>query len=51
MQCFWAPYTEGVHFPLPGESETGHVDEGIMKGAAARQTVEKVKDKLGFGEG
>ena len=46
-----APYTEGIQFPLPDESATGHLDEAIMKGAAARQTVEKVKDKLGLGDG
>ncbi len=46
-----ASYTEGIKFPLPAESETGHLDEAMMKGAAGRQTIEKVKDKLGFGEG
>lgn len=46
-----APYTEGIKFALPSESETGHLDEPMMKGAAAHQTVEKVKDKLGLGNG
>ncbi len=44
-----APYTEGIQFPLPDEGGTGHLDEAMMKGAAARQTVEKLKDKLGLG--
>lgn len=46
-----APYTEGVKFTQPVESETGYLDESVMKGPAVHQTVEKVKDKLGFGDG
>jgi hypothetical protein len=43
-----APYTDRIQFPLPSESDTGYVDEAIMKGPAVRQTVEKVKDTLGL---
>ncbi len=46
-----APYTEGIHFRQPAEGETGHLDEAIMKGSAVRQTVEKVKDVMGVGDG
>jgi len=45
-----APYTEGVQFAQPSESETGYRDEAMMKGAAVRQTVEKVKDAVGLGD-
>ena len=43
-----APYTERLHFAHRSESETGYLDEPVMKGPAVRQTVEKVKDALGF---
>jgi hypothetical protein len=46
-----APYAEGISFTPPLESETGYRDESVMKGPAVRQTVEKVKDKLGMGDG
>lgn len=45
-----APYTERVLFGQPSESETGFRDEPVMKEPALHQTVEKVKDVLGFGE-
>lgn len=45
-----APYTEGVCFPQPPEAQTGYLDEGMLKKAAAHQTVEKVKDVLGIGQ-
>ena len=41
-----APYTEGIRFPQPVESETGHLDEPVMKAPTIRQTVEKVKDVI-----
>jgi hypothetical protein len=41
-----APYTEGVAFGRPPESETGYRDEPVMKRATVRQTVEKVKYAL-----
>ncbi len=46
-----APYTEGIRFAQPSESETGYRDEPVMKAPTVRQTVEKVKDKLGLGDG
>ena len=46
-----APYAEGIKFTPRSESETGYRDESVMKGATVRQTVEKVKDKLGMGDG
>ncbi len=46
-----APYTEGVRFVQPSESDTGYWDEPVMKASTVHQTVEKVKDKLGLGEG
>ncbi len=46
-----APYTERVQFAQPAESETGYRDEPVMKGATVHQTVEKVKDVLGMGDG
>ncbi len=46
-----APYTEGIKFAAPSESDTGYRDEPVMKAPTARQTVEKVKDKLGLGDG
>ena len=41
-----APYTDGVRFPQPAESETGYRDEPVMKAPTVRQTVAKVKDVL-----
>jgi hypothetical protein len=41
-----APYTDGIGFMQPDESQTGHLDEPVMKGPTVRQTVEKVKDVL-----
>jgi len=46
-----APYTEGIRFAQPAESDTGYLDEPVMKAPTVRQTVEKVKDKIGLGEG
>ena len=46
-----APYTERIQFAQPSESETGYRDEPVTKGATARETVAKVKDTLGMGEG
>jgi hypothetical protein len=46
-----APYTEGIQFAQPSESKTGYRDEPVMKAPTVRQTVEKVKDKLGIGDG
>ncbi len=45
-----APYTEGIRFAQPAESETGYRDEPVMKAPTVRQTVEKVKDVLGGGD-
>ncbi len=45
-----APYTEGIRFERPAESETGYLDEPVMKAPTVRQTVEKVKDVLGGGD-
>ena len=44
-----APYTEKLHFEVPGRKETGDPDEAVMKKATLHQTVEKVKDVLGIG--
>lgn len=44
-----APYTEGIRFAPSAESETGYLDEPVMKAPTVRQTVEKVKDVLGGG--
>lgn len=44
-----APYTEGVLFPAPSESNTGYLDEPVMKEPTLHQGVEKVKDVLGLG--
>ncbi len=41
-----APYTERLHFRVPNEAETGHLDEPVMKGPALRQAAGKVKDVL-----
>ena len=46
-----APQTEGITFAAPSESETGYRDEPVMKAPAVNQTVQKVKDKLGLGDG
>jgi len=46
-----APYTDGIRFAPPTESDTGYLDEPVMKGPTVRQAVEKVKDKLGLGDG
>ncbi len=46
-----APYTEGIKFPAPRESDTGYRDEPVMKAPTVKQTVEKIKDKLGIAEG
>ncbi len=45
-----APYTEGIRFAQRDESQTGYVDEPVMKAPTVHQTVEKVKDKLGIGD-
>ncbi len=45
-----APYTEGIAFAAPSESDTGYRDEPVMKAPTAKQTIEKVKDKLGIGD-
>ncbi|CAA9511180.1 MAG: hypothetical protein AVDCRST_MAG67-2740 [uncultured Solirubrobacteraceae bacterium] len=45
-----APYTEGIRFAQPDESQTGYVDEPVMKAPTVHQTVEKVKDRLGIGD-
>ncbi len=45
-----APYTEGIRFAQPAESETGYLDEPVMKAPTVRQTVGKVKDVLGGGD-
>ncbi|MDQ4144793.1 MAG: hypothetical protein M3198_13845 [Actinomycetota bacterium] len=45
-----APYTEGVRFTQPNESDTGYRDEPVMKEPTLHQTVEKVKDVLGVGD-
>ena len=44
-----APYTERLRFAQPAESETGYLDEPVMKVPAVRQAVAKVKDVLGGG--
>ena len=41
-----APFTQGIAFAAPSESETGYRDKPVMKGPTVRQTVEKVKDVL-----
>ncbi len=46
-----APHAQRIAFAQPSESETGYRDEPVMKAPTARQTVEKVKDKLGIGDG
>ena len=46
-----APYTDGVRFAQPVESETGYRDEPVMKAPTVRQTVEKVKDVLSGRDG
>ena len=46
-----APHAQTITFAPPAESATGYRDEPVMKAPAVRQTVEKVKDKLGIGEG
>ncbi len=46
-----APYTESVQFSAPSEAQTGYRDEPVMKEPTLHQTVEKVKDVLGIGEG
>lgn len=46
-----APYTESVGFAQAGESATGYLDEPVMKEPTVHQTVEKVKDVLGIGNG
>ena len=45
-----APYTESVRFAGPAESDTGYLDEPVMKHPTLHQTVEKVKDVLGVGD-
>lgn len=45
-----APLAERIQFAPPPESETGYLDEPVMKGPTLHQTVEKVKDTLGMGE-
>lgn len=45
-----APYTQTLHFQPATAEETGDPDEAVMKKATANQTLEKVKDVLGFGE-
>ena len=45
-----APYTERLHFAPSEQSETADPDEPEMAGAMTHQTVEKVKDTLGFGD-
>jgi hypothetical protein len=45
-----APHAQEIAFAQPPESETGYRDEPVMKAPTVRQTVEKVKDKLGIGE-
>ena len=49
-----APYTVAIRFAQPAESETGYLDEPVMKAPTVRQAVEKVrtcsvKDVLGGG--
>ena len=46
-----APYTEGVLFTKPPEADTGYLDEPVMKEPTLHQTVEKVKDVIGLGDG
>ena len=46
-----AAHAQGFTFPLPSESQTGYLDEPVMKAPTVRQTVEKVKDKIGLGYG
>lgn len=45
------PYASDIVFDPPLESETGDLGSPVMKKAAVHQTVEKVKDKLGAGDG
>ncbi len=45
-----APYTKGVLFAAPSESDTGYLDEPVMKEPTLHQTVEKVKDVIGLGD-
>jgi hypothetical protein len=45
-----APYTEGIRFAQPTESQTGYLDEPVMKAPTVRQTVAKVKDVLSGGD-
>lgn len=45
-----APYTEGIRFSQPTESQTGYLDEPVMKAPTVRQTVAKVKDVLSGGD-
>ncbi len=56
QQAAWAmnreaPYAQGIRFAAPSESQTGYLDEPVMKAPTMRQTVEKVKDKVRLGDG
>lgn len=44
-----SPYTEGVLFGATSESDTGYLDDPVMKEPTLHQGVEKVKDVLGLG--
>ena len=44
-----APHTEGIRFAQPAESETGYLDEPVMKAPTVRQTVGKLKDVVARG--
>lgn len=46
-----AAHAERITFAVPSEADTGFRDEPVMKGAVARGAVDKVKDKIGLGDG
>ena len=46
-----APYTERLYFAPSDQSETADPDTSEMAGPMVHQTVEKVKDTLGVGDG